>query len=184
MNEPTKESLLLTALAATPGTAPEEPEEQAWLRSVNETSAALLLGSAPRVKLPSGAWAGIQTAVSSRKAAAARKARAQTLILWGGWAAAACLAVGWAVQHRNMSSGQSGVVTAADQPNGGRKGHGGEQQTADGGGSPHTNDPEAPATKGLPRSLRDQLRGSRDYQLVQSVDTLRGEVSRLRAADS
>ncbi len=184
-----KETILTRALAGPPDIAPAAAAGQRWLRNVNETSAALLLASAPAVALPADSWSGIKAALHVQRSKVERTRKFQKAMLWGGWAAAACLALTWSAQHYTSSGKRTALVST------GTTGRGTEAGSLKGGSSPGDTPPgqngtgqgtrvEPVAAEGPRGKLRDRQRNVRDYQLVQSVDRLRKEIGRLRAADA
>jgi hypothetical protein len=183
-----REAALSGVLTNPPSPVPADAALRRWVRDACETTGALLLASAPAVKAPEDSWSGIRAALVLQRRRQAWRKKLRIAAACGGWAAAACLAVTLVLQrggtrppedgsghettsvvpstHQTHGPNGNGVIPPGDHPGSGRA-------AVDG-----TTDLKSPG------GLHKQIWPAKDYQLVQSLDRLRDEVSRLRAGDA
>ncbi|HEX2747921.1 MAG TPA: hypothetical protein VHM91_07985 [Verrucomicrobiales bacterium] len=183
-----REAALAGVLTSLPATAPADAEMRRWVYDAQQTAASLLLASAPAVAAPEDSWEGIRSALALRRQRQALRKKLRTAAAYGGWAAAACLAVALVMQRGGprSSRGEDGQPTTSVVPSNLRPpGPHGDRTSPPGGLPGNYGETAEGTTEGRPPGgLHKQMRPARDYQLVQSLDRLRDEVSRLRAGDA
>ncbi|HWB03893.1 MAG TPA: hypothetical protein VG796_12775 [Verrucomicrobiales bacterium] len=186
-NDEQREAVLTGVLTSPPASVPADPAMRRWVHDACETTASLLLASAPAVAAPEDSWDAIHSTLVLRRQRQALRKKLRTVAAYGGWAAAACLAVALVVQRGEpQSSGsEGGGSTTSVVPSKGRTSNPDEDMAHTGnlsGDKPGT--ANGSTDRRSPGGLHKQIRPEQDYQLVQSLDRLRDEVSRLRAGDA
>ncbi len=113
----TTETPTLAALGLGPALpARAAPEDVATAREVQDAAALTWLAVAALQPAPEVIWQGIQRRITPARVPRPRPRRWQPLVTWGGWAAAALLALGWWQQAAPVRGTSPVPVHPSDSP--------------------------------------------------------------------